>query len=116
MVERKAKSEGWTEIRRKTAEKATEKAIEKTASLIADAAVKNIETVERIKAKLLARLEKLVDTMPENMGSELKLQKDGEVKTYKLHDVVAMIGELSAMDMKRDKLALEKQKMDKWDW
>ena len=60
-----ADSEGWVEARNQ----AKQKAIAKTAQKTAEAAATNAATAQRIRAKLLARLEREIDALPEKIGS-----------------------------------------------
>lgn len=63
---RKANSEGWAKLR----EQARNKAVIKTEQKIASAVSENAVVAARIKAKLLRKLEKEIDNLPEKMGSE----------------------------------------------
>lgn len=93
-----AKKEKWTAKRREAENKAVEKASERTAETVADNAV----TLERIKTKILAKLEKMVDAYNEN-ATEYKTVKaiDGgkgkkpAVLTYKMRDLAAVYESLS---------------------
>lgn len=64
-VFRKAKSKGWEEERDKVKEKAIEHAARKSAETM----TKSIHYKERIRRKLLKKLEKEIDDLPESIGS-----------------------------------------------
>ena len=93
-----AKKEKWTAKRREAENKAVEKASERTAETVADNAV----TLERIKTKILAKLEKMVDAYNEN-ATEYKTVKainggkgkKPAVLTYKMRDLAAVYESLS---------------------
>lgn len=59
-LNRVARNERWTELRETARNKAVAKQIQKTAASAAD----NAATAQRIKAKLLARLEREIDSLP----------------------------------------------------
>lgn len=93
-----AKKEKWTAKRREAENKAVEKASERTAETVADNAV----TLERIKTKILAKLEMMVDAYNEN-ATEYKTVKainggkgkKPAVLTYKMRDLAAVYESLS---------------------
>lgn len=62
----RAKDEKWVELRDKAKNDAITKAQQKTASMAAESAA----TAERIRQKLLARLEKEIDALPDSIGSQ----------------------------------------------
>ena len=116
---RKANREKWTKQRTATYSKATEIVQQKTADAMADNAV----IAARIKAKLLKQLEREIDALPENIGSETRKtvvdnkfgdSKDkksavyGQVvhseemsRSYKLRDLTAAYKDLTA-DMPKE--------------
>lgn len=63
----KANAEGWKQLRSNVESKALAAAEQRTA----EAAASNAATAQRIKAKLLARLEKEIDALPDYIGSEM---------------------------------------------
>lgn len=65
-IARRAKAEHWDEDR----EKARAKAATQTIQKVANAAATNAVTAQRIRAKLLAKLEKEIDALPDSIGSE----------------------------------------------
>ncbi len=103
-VAKHCRNEGWSEERKKAEAKVTQEVIRKTADEAAD----NAAIAERIKAKLLRRLEREIDHLPESIGSEMfqnvqNLEYDGNRvkkrtdggKTYKLKDLTAAYKDLT---------------------
>ena len=103
-IARRAQSEKWTTDRKENERKHIENIIQKTA----DAAADNAVIAERIKAKLLKRLEKEIDGLPEKIGSDAKQAQvehtyDGRRLTkttertlaYKLRDLTAAYKDLT---------------------
>lgn len=94
----RAVSQGWTKAREDARKKSVEIAVRKTAKKAADNAV----TAQRIREKLLKRLEKEIDALPETIGTgkrnaviqydyngkKIQKQKDSAVE-YKLKDLTA---------------------------
>ena len=74
---RVARNEHWTQLREKARSKAVTKQIQKTAASAADNAV----TAQRIKAKLLARLEKEIDSLP---AEQIGTASFHQTETFKL--------------------------------
>ena len=64
----RATKDGWKKSRDETERKALTMAQQKAAN----AAAENVATAERIKAKLLRQLEKEIDALPDNIGTETK--------------------------------------------
>lgn len=64
----KANKEHWKQDRDKAVSKAVAKTQQKTADAISD----NAAIAQRIKAKLLRKLEKEIDALPDSMGSETR--------------------------------------------
>ena len=93
---RRAKKEKWT-AKRKAAEcKAVEKVSEKTAVEVADNAV----TLQRIKAKLLNRVEKMIDNFPDTNAGE-KRERIGNIDyIYRLKDLAAVYSALEDKTIK----------------
>lgn len=75
----RAKVEQWATLRQKARDKAVTKTLQKTA----DAAADNAATAQRIKAKLLARLEKEIDQLPENQIGTSTYQQHEKIKIDK---------------------------------
>lgn len=93
-----SESEGWVKDRDNTRRMAVAKASQKTA----ESAASNAVTAQRIRAKLLARLEKEIDALPDEIGTNkrkavIQYEYDGKrpKKTkdmsteYKLRDLTA---------------------------
>lgn len=119
---RKANKEKWMKQRTATYSKATEIVQQKTANAMAE----NSVIAARIKAKLLKQLEREIDALPENIGSETRKTvidnrfgdgKDkksavyGQVvhseemsRSYKLRDLTAAYKDLTA-DMPKENSA-----------
>lgn len=89
-----AKKEKWTARRKDAENKAVEKASEKVAEAVADNAV----VLERIKGKLLARLETMVDEFPGRNAAELKVRtvdrKKATETKYSIRDIAAVYAAL----------------------
>lgn len=106
-VARHSSAEGWTKLRAETVEKAQKRAQEQAIS----SAARNVETAARIKAKLLAKLERAIDNLPEDMKGTTayadRASTDFDKKTgvpvkrksgyeYKLRDLTAAYKDLTA--------------------
>ena len=102
---RKANAEGWAKLREQARNKAIIKAEQKIANTVSDNAV----TAERIRAKLLKRIEREIDSLPESIGTEMfnnieNLNYEGKRltrktyggKSYKLRDLTAAYRDLTA--------------------
>ena len=63
---KQARLKKWNAARKKAEQKAVEKVAQKTAEAVADNAV----TLERVKGKLLAKLERMVDAFPDSGVSD----------------------------------------------
>ena len=94
----RSESEGWVNER----EQAQRIAIAKSAQKVAESAASNAVTAQRIRAKLLARLEREIDALPDEIGTNkrkaiIQYEYDGkrpkkqkDVATeYKLRDLTA---------------------------
>ena len=83
----------WGQKRRDAHKKAIEKAEQKTAEAFAD----NATIAAEIKRKLLARVNSLLDSIPEGMTStELQQYEKGKKRIFKLKDLTAMYKDLTA--------------------
>ena len=67
-LQKRANAEGWGKEREQARAIIARKTVKKAAEAVSDNAVK----AQRIKAKLLERLEKEIDALPEFIGSELR--------------------------------------------
>lgn len=108
----KANREHWKRDRDITISKTIATVQQKTA----DAACENAAIAERIRMKLLKRIEKEIDALPEYIGTELVKNVDDMVyaknrlvkrtsggKNYKLRDLTAAYRDLTA-DMQKEEL------------
>lgn len=102
-LQRRAQKEGWNKQRLKVYDKSAEKILQKTVNTASD----NAAIAQRIKQKLLIKLEKEIDNLPEQLGSErftetVKKGKNGDKTVsgikYKLNDITqsfkALVGDL----------------------
>ena len=92
---RRANKEHWTQ-KRKAADAESEKKVQqKTAEIVADNAV----LLERIKTKLLQRLDDMVDTFP-TKAQEMKLKDKGIETVYRMRDIAAVYAALEDKTIK----------------
>lgn len=102
-----ATAEGWPKLRQEAQDKATAKSIQKTAEIASD----NATLAARIRTKLLRKLEREIDALPDMLGSETRnsvteneFSKDGRriqkvkeaAKSYRLRDLAAAYKDLTA--------------------
>lgn len=102
-----ATAEGWPKLRQEAQDKATARTIQKTADIAAD----NATIAARIRTKLLRKLEKEIDALPDMIGSETRnsvteneFSQDGRriqkvkeaAKSFKLRDLAAAYKDLTA--------------------
>jgi hypothetical protein len=102
-----ATAEGWPKLRQEAQDKATARTIQKTADIAAD----NATIAARIRTKLLRKLEKEIDALPDMIGSETRnsvteneFSQDGKriqkvkeaAKSFKLRDLAAAYKDLTA--------------------
>lgn len=85
-----AKKEKWTARRKDAENKAVEKASEKVAETVADNAV----VLERVKGKLLAKLETMVDAFPTSGAAEMKIRTKTTETKYSMRDIAAVYAAL----------------------
>ena len=85
-LQKRARIERWNTKRKGAEEKTVEKVTQKTAEETADNAV----TLQRIKRKLLARVETMLDNFPDTNAGE-KRERIGNVDyIYKIKDLAAV--------------------------
>lgn len=93
-LQKRARVERWTAKRKAADERTVEKVSQKTAEAVADNAV----VLERIKGKLLARLETMVDGFPGTTAAELKVRtfdrKKATETKYSIRDIAAVYAAL----------------------
>lgn len=94
-VRERANEEHWTAARKQAEEKALQKAEQKTADAVAD----NATRLERVKTKLLIKIERMVDAYKEDateyktvkaIGGKGGKGKKPAVLTYKIRDLAAV--------------------------
>lgn len=83
-------AEKWTESRTKAADKARTKAVQK----IADTAADNAVLAERIKRKVMLKLERVIDAFGDDATESRVVQKN-KMLTTKLSDVVKILQDLT---------------------
>ena len=91
-LQKQARLKKWNAARKKADEKAVEKATQKTAETVADNAV----VLERVKGKLLAKLESMVDAFPASGAAELKVRTKTTETKYSMRDIAAVYSVLEA--------------------
>ena len=96
MVMRKANKEKWTEKRSAAETKAMERVEQKTAEEVADNAV----LLQRIKNKLLRKLDQMVDQYPEAGVAELKIRGKNVEQVYRMKDIAAVYAALEDKTIK----------------
>ena len=90
IVMRKANKEHWTAKRAAAESKALERVEQKTAEVVADNAV----ILERVKGKLLAKLETMVDAFPTSGAAEMKIRTKTTETKYSMRDIAAVYAAL----------------------
>ena len=100
---RRAKKEKWTTKRKAADAKAVEKVSEKTAEAVADNAI----VLERIKTKLLAKLEGMVDNYPATQAAELKFRTKTTETIYRMKDIAAIYNALEDKTAKSNNADIE---------
>ena len=93
---RRAKKEKWTEKRKAAEVKTVEKVSEKNAEAVADNAV----TLQRIKAKLLKRVETMIDGFPDTNAAEMREKIGNTDYIYRLKDLAAVYSALEDKEIR----------------
>lgn len=93
-LQRRARVEKWNAKRQKAEDKTVEKLTQKTAEKTADIASDNAATVQRIKAKILARVEGMIDNFPETNAGEMRKQIGHIAYIYKMKDLASICATL----------------------
>lgn len=93
---RHAQKEKWTEKRKASEAKALEKVEQKTAETVADNAV----VLERIKGKLLGKLEGMIDAYPDKNVAEMRKKENGALLIYRMKDIAAVYAALEDKTIK----------------
>lgn len=95
-LQKRARLEKWTAKRRGAEEKTVEKVAQKTAESVADNAV----VLQRIKAKLLAKVESMIDNFPDTNAGEMR-ERVGHIDyIYKMRDIAAVYAALEDKTLK----------------
>lgn len=117
----KANREKWATQRKAVLDKVQTKTEQK----IVDTKSDNAVIAERIRTKLLKRLEKEIDGLPEqNIGTEkhskiIEVTANGKkeiTKVIKYRDLVTAYKELLDEDFRRERLQIDHQKADNAEW
>ena len=90
LLMRIAQREKWTDKRSKAEAKALEKVEQKTAEAVADNAV----VLERIKSKLLNKVETMIDNVPDTNAAEKRERIGNADYIYRLKDLAAVYSAL----------------------
>ena len=93
---KRTRKEKWTAARRQAEQKEVEKVSQKTADEIANNAV----TLQRIKAKLLGKLEGMVDAYPDRNVAEMRTKEGGAILIYRMKDIAAVYAALEDKTIK----------------
>ena len=89
-LQKQARVKKWNDARKAAEAKAVEKATQKTAEEFADNAV----VLERVKGKLLAKLETMVDAFPTSGAAEMKIRTKTTETKYSMRDIAAVYAAL----------------------
>ena len=89
-LQKQARLKKWGDARRKAEAKAVEEVTQKTAETVADNAV----LLERIKTKLLQKLDSMVDAYPETKAAEIKYRTKSTEVIYRMKDIAAIYAAL----------------------
>ena len=95
-LQRRTRKEQWT-AKRKAAE---EKAIEKVSQKRAEKAADNAVTLQRIKAKLLNKVETMIDNFPDTNAGEMRERIGNTDYIYRLKDLAAVYASLEEKQIK----------------
>ena len=87
---KQARLKKWNAARKQAEQKAVEKVAQKTAETVADNAV----VLERVKGKLLAKLETMVDAFPTSGAAEMKIRTKTTETKYSMRDIAAVYAAL----------------------
>ena len=96
LLMRHANKEGWNTKRKAAERKALEKVEQKTAEEVADNAV----TLQRIKAKLLSKVEAMIDNFPNTNAVEMRERIGSIDYIYRLKDLAAVYASLEDKTLK----------------
>lgn len=102
-LRKRANLEGWNAKRKSAEKKAEQKVEQKTAEVVADNAV----TLERIKTKLLGKLEGMIDDYPDKNVAELRQKEKGKLLIYRMKDIAAIYNALEDKTAKANNADIE---------
>lgn len=95
-LQKRARVEKWNTKRQKAEDATVEKVTQKTAEEVADNAV----MLQRIKAKLLAKLDSMVDAYPDANAAEIKHKTKSTEIIYRMRDIAAVYAALEDKTVK----------------
>ena len=95
-LRKRANVEKWNEKRKAAENKMMQKVEQKAAEEVADNAV----ALQRIKAKLLKKLEGMVDAYPEKNVAEMRKKENGALLIYRMKDIAAVYAALEDKTIK----------------
>lgn len=109
-IKRRAGRDKWCEERTKTATMVHRETVRKTVQRVSDEYADNAAVAMRIRAKLLKRLEREIDALPDSIGSESVKEivraeqgagkREAMTKRWRLRDLAAAYKDLTAdMDL-----------------
>lgn len=93
---KRTRKEKWTAARKRAEEKEVEKVSQKTADEVADNAV----LLQRIKAKLLKKLDGMIDAYPDRNVAEMRKKENGALLIYRMKDIAAVYAALEDKTVK----------------
>ena len=96
LLTRMAQRDKWTDLRAQAEAKALEKVAQKNAEEVADNAV----TLQRIKAKLLSKVETMIDNFPNTNAGEMREKVGNTDYIYRLKDLAAVYASLEDKSIK----------------
>ena len=95
-LQKRARVEKWNTKRQKAEDAMVEKVTQKTVEEVADNAV----TLQRIKAKLLGKLEDMIEAYPTTNAAEIKQKGKGYEIIYRMRDIAAVYAALEDKTVK----------------
>ena len=95
-LKKHARLEHWQESRKVAETEAVRKVTQKTAEMVADNAV----TLQSIKAKLLQKLNDMVEAYPDADAAEIKYKSKYSEITYRMRDIAAVYAALEDKTIK----------------
>ena len=95
-LQRRARVEKWNSKRTKAEDETVAKITQKTADEVSDNAV----LLQRIKSKLLRKLDSMVDAYPDANAAEIKRKENGALLVYRMKDIAATYAALEDKTIK----------------